>query len=108
MLRLIFFISDLRRAVKKKTCGKVLKRALTEPDEALTHKRPSLGRIMPKIMKLVDVAHHLGVPVRTFYAMLADGRFTVEPIPGSKPRRWNIEDVEAWRGASRVNRVANG
>lgn len=52
---------------------------------------------MPKILKLVDVAQHLGIPVRTLYDMLRDGRFPVEPVPDSKPRRWNIEDVEAWR-----------
>jgi predicted DNA-binding transcriptional regulator AlpA len=55
---------------------------------------------MPKILKLVDVARHLGVPVRTLYDMIADGRFPVPSIPNSKPRRWNIEDVEAWRRGS--------
>jgi predicted DNA-binding transcriptional regulator AlpA len=57
---------------------------------------------MTKILKLVDVARHLGVPVRTLYDMIADGRFPVEPIPGTKPRRWNFENVELWRSSGRV------
>lgn len=52
---------------------------------------------MPKIMKFADVCRHLGVPRRTLYDMIADGRFPVGPIPGTKPRRWNFEDVEQWR-----------
>lgn len=50
-----------------------------------------------KILKLTDVAQHLGVPVRTLYDMLRDGRFSVPPIPGTKPRRWNVDAVDAWR-----------
>lgn len=57
---------------------------------------------MPKILKLVDVAEYLGIPKRTLYDMLGDGRFPVAPIPDSKPRRWNIEDVEAWRHAKSI------
>jgi excisionase family DNA binding protein len=56
---------------------------------------------MTKIMKLVDVARHLGIPKRTLYDMINSGRFPVEPIPGTKPRRWNFEDVEAWRSPSK-------
>lgn len=52
---------------------------------------------MTKILKLVDVARHLTIPVRTLYDMIDDGRFNVKPIEGMKPRRWNIEDVDAWR-----------
>lgn len=55
------------------------------------------GRAMQKIMKLKDVALYLGVPVRTLYDMLNDGRFSAQPIPGTKPRRWNVEDIDAWR-----------
>lgn len=56
-----------------------------------------MGGTVPKILKLVDVAKHLGVPKRTLYDMIKSGRFPVDPIPGTKPRRWNFEDVEAWR-----------
>jgi len=52
-----------------------------------------------KILKLIDVARYLGIPKRTLYDMLSDGRFSVEPIPGTKPRRWNIDDIDAWRKA---------
>jgi|AntAceMinimDraft_6_1070360.scaffolds.fasta_scaffold11973_7 predicted DNA-binding transcriptional regulator AlpA len=50
-----------------------------------------------KILKLTDIAQHLGVPVRTLYQMLKTERFPVAPIPGTKPRRWNFDDVETWR-----------
>lgn len=49
-----------------------------------------------KTMKLTDVARYLEIPKRTFYNMLNDGRFPVLPIPGTKPRKWNINDLDAW------------
>lgn len=55
-----------------------------------------MGGTVPKILKLVDVARHLGIPKRTLYDMVNSGRF-IEPIPGTKPRRWNFEDIERWR-----------
>jgi predicted DNA-binding transcriptional regulator AlpA len=46
-------------------------------------------------------AHHIGVSRRTFYNMLKTDRFPVEPIPGTKPRRWYVESLDAWlRGES--------
>lgn len=52
---------------------------------------------MQKIMTLTQLALYLGVQKRTLYRMLDDGRFSVDPIPNTKPRRWRIEDVDAWR-----------
>lgn len=52
---------------------------------------------MQKILKLTEVALYLGVPKRTLYDMLSDGRFPVRPIPGTQPRRWNVDDLDAWR-----------
>lgn len=51
-------------------------------------------------MKLVEAAQYIGVSRRSLYNMMKDGRFPVEPIPGTSPRRWNIEDIDAWRGVS--------
>lgn len=53
-----------------------------------------------KTLKLTDVAQYLGLTKRTLYNMIDDGRFPVTPIPGTKPRRWNVEDVDAWRKAA--------
>lgn len=46
-------------------------------------------------MCALKVARHLGVSRKTFYNMLEDGRFSVPCIPGIKPRRRRIADVEA-------------
>lgn len=50
-----------------------------------------------KTLTLTEVANLLGVSKKTLYIMIADGRFPVESIKGTNPRRWNIEDVENWR-----------
>lgn len=50
-----------------------------------------------KTLTLTEVAKFIGVTKKTLYIMIADGRFPVEPIKGTNPRRWNIEDVENWR-----------
>lgn len=44
----------------------------------------------------VELAPYIGVSRKTLYNMINDKRFSVEPIPGTKPRRWYIEDVDAW------------
>lgn len=51
-----------------------------------------------KTLCLADVALYIGVSRRSIYNMLKDGRFSVEPIPNTRPRRWNIEALDAWRG----------
>ncbi|RUW55646.1 DNA-binding protein [Mesorhizobium sp. M1A.F.Ca.ET.072.01.1.1] len=62
--------------------------------------RKSAAGRMAKTLKLVDVADYIGVTVRTLYNMIDDGRFPVPPIPDTKPRRWNVEDIDAWRKPS--------
>ena len=49
-----------------------------------------------KTLKCKEVAQYIGVPLRTFYRMLRDHRFSVEPIPNTKPRLWNKDSVDAW------------
>ncbi len=51
---------------------------------------------MKKTLKCKEVAQHIGVPLRTFYRMLGDKRFPVDPIPNTKPRLWQTADVDAW------------
>lgn len=55
---------------------------------------------MAKILTLTGVSEYLGIPRRTFYNMVNDGRFPVDPIPNTHPRRWNIEEIDAWRFAN--------
>lgn len=52
--------------------------------------------------KAVDVAKHIGVTRQTLHNMLKDGRFTVEPIPGTKPRRWRAADIESVYGPTKA------
>lgn len=49
-----------------------------------------------KLLTLTELAEFLGIPKRTLYRMIEDGRFPVQPIKGTDPRRWNVEDVENW------------
>lgn len=49
-----------------------------------------------KTMTLEEVAQHIGVSRKTLYRMLDDGRFCVEPIAKTKPRRWSTEAVNIW------------
>lgn len=52
---------------------------------------------MQVTFSLTQLAEYLGINKRTFHNMIQDGRFPVEPIKGLMPRRWNKEDVDAWR-----------
>lgn len=49
-----------------------------------------------KLLTLTELADFLGIPKRTLYRMIEDGRFSVQPIKGTDPRRWNVEEVESW------------
>lgn len=53
-----------------------------------------------KTLTLTGVALYLGYSRRSLYNMLEDGRFPVRPIPGTSPRRWNIDDLDAWRAGN--------
>ena len=50
-----------------------------------------------KTLTLTELAEYLGIPKRTLYNMIKDRRFTIEPIKNLSPRRWNIEEIDAWR-----------
>lgn len=53
-----------------------------------------------RTLTITAAARYLGVSRRTLYNWLKDGRFDAPPIEGSHPRRWNIEALDEWRGAS--------
>lgn len=53
---------------------------------------------MGKTLTLTELSKYLGKNKRTVFRMIADGRFPVEPIKGTWPRLWNVEDVDKWRG----------
>jgi predicted DNA-binding transcriptional regulator AlpA len=50
----------------------------------------------PKTMTLAQIAQYIGVGRKTLYRMLCDGRFAIDPIPETKPRRWATDDINAW------------
>lgn len=50
-----------------------------------------------KTLTIQQLAALIGVSRRTLYNMLDDGRFPVPCIPGTKPRRWDSDAVDAWR-----------
>jgi excisionase family DNA binding protein len=52
---------------------------------------------------LTKAAQYLGFSRKTLYNMLDDGRFPVAPIPGTSPRRWNKDDLDAWRNGESGN-----
>lgn len=54
----------------------------------------------PLTLTLTKVADRVGVKKRTLYNMIADGRFDVQPLPRSKPRRWSTAAVDAWANRS--------
>lgn len=55
-----------------------------------------------KTLTLEQLVKYLGIKRRTLYNMIKDKRFTVACIQGTKPRRWNIEDIEKWRFSTRL------
>lgn len=53
---------------------------------------------MQRTLNISQLSEYLGFKSRkTLYLMIEDGRFPVKPVEGLKPRRWNVEDVDAWR-----------
>lgn len=47
-------------------------------------------------LTLTALAEYLGIPKRTLYDRIADGRFPVDPIKGTKPRLWSRKAVDKW------------
>lgn len=57
-----------------------------------------MEKIAPKpALTLTQLAAYTGIPKRTLYDMIDDGRFPVPPIKGTQPRRWDVDAVDAWR-----------
>jgi len=51
---------------------------------------------MKKTINITELAKYIGVSQKTMYNMVNSNRFPVLPIPETKPRRWNTEEVEKW------------
>lgn len=50
-------------------------------------------------LNLQGVARYIGVSRRNLYDQIRDGRFPVQPIQGTKPRRWSIAALDQWMNA---------
>lgn len=59
-------------------------------------------------LTLTKTAEKIGIQKRTFYNMLKDGRFPVEPLPGIHPRRWSVAALEEWLQSKRDDKQAQG
>lgn len=53
----------------------------------------------PKTLTLTQLSVYTGIDKRTLYRMIEDGRFPVEPIKGTQPRRWFVDSVNDWLAA---------
>ena len=51
----------------------------------------------PKILTLTELAAYIPMKKRTLYNWIKKGLFPVDQIPGTKPRRWNSDHVDAWK-----------
>lgn len=49
-----------------------------------------------KLLTITKLAEYIGIPKRTLYDMITDGRFDVAPQRGSDPRKWHVDNVDAW------------
>lgn len=79
--------------------------ALSAEIRAIKDERPiyndthaAMRRMKPegKTLSLTQVASKIGVSLSKMNVMLRDGRFPVDPLPRTKPRRWSVEAVDAW------------
>lgn len=49
-----------------------------------------------KTLNLTQLSSYIDIPKRTLYDMIRDGRFPVDPIKATRPRRWNVDAVDEW------------
>ncbi|PZP39392.1 MAG: hypothetical protein DI598_20005 [Pseudopedobacter saltans] len=52
---------------------------------------------VPMLVNLTKMSEYLKISRRTLYNMISDGRFSVPAVKGTKPRLWNMSEVEEWR-----------
>jgi predicted DNA-binding transcriptional regulator AlpA len=48
-----------------------------------------------QLMNLTEVAQHLGMPYRTLYNMVRQGRFSIPSVKGITPAKWLRADIDA-------------
>lgn len=51
---------------------------------------------MKPILTAKETAALFGIDPKTLRQQVREGRFPVQPIPGSKPNKWRRADVVAW------------
>jgi predicted DNA-binding transcriptional regulator AlpA len=51
---------------------------------------------MKKTLNLTELAEYLEWNKRTLYRKVKAGDFPVDPIPGTKPRKWLTAAIDAW------------
>jgi len=49
-----------------------------------------------KTLNLTELAKYIGIPKRTLFDMIRNGRFPVDPLIKATPRLWSTEQVDAW------------
>jgi excisionase family DNA binding protein len=54
---------------------------------------------MSKTLNITELAEHLGVTRQTVHKWLKDNRIPIDPIPGLKPPKWRLRDIEEWLGS---------
>ncbi len=57
---------------------------------------------MQKLLNITQLSKHTGIPKRTLYRMVKDGRFPVAPVKGLHPHRWYVDDVDKWLRGEKV------
>jgi excisionase family DNA binding protein len=51
---------------------------------------------MKKTLTLTELADYIGIPKRTLFDMIRDGRFPVQPVIRVTPRIWSTQQVDEW------------
>lgn len=54
-------------------------------------------------MNLTKAARYVGIAKRTFYRMIQEKRFPVEPLPDTHPRRWSRAALDDYLNANKAS-----
>lgn len=49
-----------------------------------------------KLLNLTELSQYIGMSKRTLYHMISENRFPVEPLRGTNPRLWSVEQIDTW------------
>lgn len=59
---------------------------------------------MKKTLNLTELAEYVSIHKRTLHRMIAENRFPVPHLKGTKPRIWSTEQVDAWLRGEEIDR----